>query len=396
MDSTYSLRTINFTGNGPYTLNGGGSLAFTSSAAVNVMAGSHTISTGVNLGGDLTASVRSGSTLTMTNIASNGNSLLKAGAGTLELANARFNTPDIVGGKVKIQLAGTLASVSNGNALAISPNGTLDLTNNDMVMDYAGTSPLGTWNGSAYTGVLGALQSGRNGGTWNGPGIITSESSAVGGPPQMTLGVAEASTVLGLSGGATAVWRGQIVDATSLLIRHTYAGDADLNGQIDADDYFVIDSNYNKSGAVFGYANGDFDYNGTIDADDFFIIDSTFSAQGPPLGPIVAEVAGAISVPEPAALALAALASFPLRHRRRALKRLRPNLYGLGICGGRVERLSAEEAISKTASRCPRGLATRPPPSAASATPSSRRRMRLARQGSFRSRRPGPTRPSSG
>ena len=112
-------------------------------------------------------------------------------------------------------------------------------------------------------------------------------------------------------------WRGQTVDATSLLIRQTYSGDANLDGRIDADDYFVIDRNYNKSGAVFGYSNGDFDYNGVIDSDDFFIIDSTFTAQGPPLG---AASAGAVSaVPEPAGLTFISLsaASVLLRRRRR-------------------------------------------------------------------------------
>jgi hypothetical protein len=162
-----------------------------------------------------------------------------------------------------------------------------------MVIDYTGASPLGTWSNGTYSGVLGAIRSGRNGGTWNGKGIITSQSSAIGAPPRTTIGIAEASSLLGLSGNATTTWRGQAVDATSLLIKYTYAGDANLDGAIDADDYFVIDRNYNKSGTVFGYANGDFDYSGTIDSDDFFIIDASFGALG---APIVAEVG---TVPEP-------------------------------------------------------------------------------------------------
>jgi hypothetical protein len=319
VDGTYALRTINFTGNGPYTLSGSGMLNFSGSAAVNVMGGSQTISTVMNLGGDLEASVRTGSTLTLNNVTSNNNSLLKAGAGTLQLNIARFNNLDIVGGKVKIaQSANTLSTVSKINGLNLNTaNSTLDLTNNDMVVNYTGSSPLGTWNGSAYTGLIGAIRSGRNGGAWNGLGIITSMTNAAAGSPRTTLGIGEASALLALSGSATATWRGQVVDATSVLMKYTYSGDANLSGNIDADDYFIINRNYNKSGTVFGYSSGDFNYDGVINGDDFFLIDSTFTTQGGPLGALPVE--GASAIPEPAGLMLASLlvTGSILRRRRR-------------------------------------------------------------------------------
>ena len=37
---------------------------------------------------------------------------------------------------------------------------------------------IGNFNGSTYTGITGALSTGRNGGNWNGKGIITSQSNA--------------------------------------------------------------------------------------------------------------------------------------------------------------------------------------------------------------------------
>ncbi len=329
VDSAYALRTINFTGNGPYTLDGAGTLNFSGSAGVNVMAGSHTISTAMTLGGDMVASVRSGSTLTLSSVTSNGNSLMKAGAGTLRLTNARFNNLEVIGGRVSVVANGSLDAVGKVNGLSVSStttagvttyNATLDLANNDLVIDYApGQSPLGTWNGTAYTGILGALQSGRNGGAWNGAGIITSMSAAVSGNPRTTLGVAEASAALGLNATTTA-WRGQLVDASSLLIKYTYAGDANLDGRIDVDDYFVIDSNYSKSGTLFGYGNGDFDYDGSIDADDYFLIDSNFSSQGLPLQPAAYLSRGISSVPEPGAFAVIAIAYAGSFLRRRRLR----------------------------------------------------------------------------
>jgi len=60
-----------------------------------------------------------------------------------------------------------------------------------------------------------------------------------------------------------------------VLIRYTLAGDANLDGKIDGDDYFKIDSGI--AAHVSGYANGDFNYDGVINADDYFIIDSHFN-----------------------------------------------------------------------------------------------------------------------
>ena len=71
---------------------------------------------------------------------------------------------------------------------------------------------------------------------------------------------------------------GQAVDATSVLVKYTYGGDANLDGTLNGDDYFQIDSHSNQSGSVFGYFNGDFNLDGEINGDDYFIIDSNWNA----------------------------------------------------------------------------------------------------------------------
>jgi hypothetical protein len=125
------------------------------------------------------------------------------------------------------------------------------------------------------------IKSGRNGGAWNGNGIITSQSLAAGTIPSTTLGVSEASTALSYNSGSTAVFDGQTVDTTAVLVKYTYSSDATLNGTINGDDYFRIDAGF--ASHTTGYANGDFNLDGKINADDYFMIDSKINRQGLPL-----------------------------------------------------------------------------------------------------------------
>jgi hypothetical protein len=146
----------------------------------------------------------------------------------------------------------------------------LNLADNDMIIDYTGGSPLGA--GATYSGISKLLRDGRNGGGWNGTGIVTSMTAAQAPSTLTTLGVAEASAVVGPAGGT---WNGQSVDNTALLIKYTHLGDANLSGNIDADDYFQLDSGYSRGSK--GYFNGDFDYSQGVDGDDYFGIDSNYS-----------------------------------------------------------------------------------------------------------------------
>jgi len=98
---------------------------------------------------------------------------------------------------------------------------------------------------------------------------------------------------------------------------YTYGGDANLNGMVNGDDYFAIDSHITASGSAFGFTNGDFNYDGAIDGDDYFIIDSNIAAQGSSLF-IAGFSPDVTAVPEPAGLAiLGGLMMFSARRRSR-------------------------------------------------------------------------------
>ncbi len=207
---------------------------------------------------------------------------------------------------------GAMASVTAGGnkvvraqTLTIGAGSKLDLADNKLVTQ----SGVGSWNGSAYTGITGLVASGRTGSTGS-VGLVTSQTLASAASGLTTLAVAANSDLGKTSFG------GESVGSSDVLVMYTYAGDADLTGKINGDDYFRIDSGY--SAHATGYDNGDFDLDGRIDADDYFIIDRDYARQGSAFmasEPVMMD--GVQAVPEPAVMGVGMLGFTGLRRRRR-------------------------------------------------------------------------------
>jgi hypothetical protein len=176
-----------------------------------------------------------------------------------------------IAGAVDVPAGGTRTIVTG--ALSFSGSGRLDLRDNALAIDYSAASPIGTFSGGAYTGVTGNVAAGT---------ILTSMSAATPAQHLTALGVAEAADALHLAAGQTALWNGQTVDSSTVLVKYTYAGDVDLNGKINGDDYFILDSHAGQqlAGNSMGWFYGDVDYNGKINGDDFFALDSNLARQG--------------------------------------------------------------------------------------------------------------------
>jgi hypothetical protein len=297
--------TYNITGSNPLTLD-----VTSGSATINVLNGSQVISAPLQLNKNTTVTVAASAPLLVVSgniTAAAGVTVTKAGGGFLEVKNLRGVGLDVTGGKVIVTSNGSDTGTSKLSSVAAA-TGQLDLINNKLVT----ATPVGSWNGSQYSDVTGMIASGRNGGTWSGNGIVTSMSDAVGLGARTTLAVATAAQVTGISGAQTALFGGQTVSPTDTLVKYTYAGDADLDGTIDGDDYLRIDAGF--SALSSGYFNGDFNYSGNIDVDDYFLIDSNYGKQT--LG-VLSAPAGVAAVPEPSALALLACGATGLMRRRR-------------------------------------------------------------------------------
>jgi hypothetical protein len=128
--------------------------------------------------------------------------------------------------------------------------------------------------------------------------------------------------------GAYSTFGGQSVAAGDLLVAYTYAGDANLDGRINGDDYFQIDRNLGATGSAVSYHTGDFNYDGKINGDDYFLLDAnanaaaTTAAAPLPARSVVGAGDVVAAVPEPIAGALLLLPpALMLRRQRRRAQR---------------------------------------------------------------------------
>ena len=224
---------------------------------------------------------------------------------------------NITAGTMKLASNGTNMRVIKTPSLSIT-GGKLNLTDNKLIV--TGGAAGSTWNGGAYDGVAGLVASGYNGGTQDGSGIVTDQSNAQS-PSVLTQLVTVSADDSGYAGG---VFGGQSVASGDQLVMYTWGGDANLDGTLNGDDYFQIDSHFNQDGTIFGYYNGDFNYDGSINGDDYFIIDSNWNtgSTAAPF-PTGGGLTGVAAVPEPSSLAALGVAAGMLiaaRRRRVAIQ----------------------------------------------------------------------------
>ena len=178
--------------------------------------------------------------------------------------------------------------------LTIAPDATLDLADSDLLVRADAGS-----RQQVLADVTDHIRSARNApaGRWRGPGLTSS--------------VAATNPLTGLAVGFA---------DDGVLVKHTYNGDANLDGRINSDDYFRIDSGFLAQPANPRFANGDFNYDGKINSDEYFLIDSAFLGQGTPLsgsGDSSPLMSAAVPEPSAAILAFVGLLAATRRQRRR-------------------------------------------------------------------------------
>jgi autotransporter-associated beta strand protein len=234
--------------------------------------------------------------------------LTKLGAGALTVADVTGLTgaTTVAAGRLVVNgsIGGPVA-VHNGGMLvldsATAPAAALDVTTSAVVLDYPAYGP------NPAADVRQRIIAARGGtdliGSWQGAGITSSAAAA--DSTSLSVGYAVNGD---LPLGPYASFRGQRVDASSVLIRGTRIGDATLDGVVDDNDITVVGATFGTtSGATWGL--GDFDYDGDVDDNDVTLVGALYNPTATPVGVPEIGVPGIASgsvaaVPEPSSCLL--------------------------------------------------------------------------------------------
>jgi glucose/arabinose dehydrogenase len=170
------------------------------------------------------------------------------------------------GAKATILPGGQMASLLT--SLSIAPGATLDITDNALVIDYTGTSPVDFVRNEILAGRDGV---GVGNGRWTGVGITSSTAAQanIAMPESHSVGYAENAA---LPLGRYDVFRGQTVDETSVLIAYVTPGDTTLDGLVNDDVVTMVSALFAQGVPQPAWALGDFDYNGFVDDDDVTLL----------------------------------------------------------------------------------------------------------------------------
>jgi aryl-phospho-beta-D-glucosidase BglC (GH1 family) len=226
------------------------------SFAINTMLQSALSGAGVNAGIDVWTGINSNNWLDRNNWSTSAiptaTSQVIINSGT-PIASAPFSVASlqITGGE--LQLASNSGSFTV-NALNITNNGTLDLTNNKLLVNFGSSA-------DPFTSIAAYIRSGFNGGAWSGDGITSSSAAA---NTAYGLGFADGAdaTVLGLTSG-------------QIEVAYTLLGDANLDGKVNGADFAIVASYFNQS--VTGWDQADFNYDAKVNGADFADLAANFN-----------------------------------------------------------------------------------------------------------------------
>ncbi len=196
-------------------------------------------------------------------------------------ATQHLTTLNIAGG-------GRATFSANGNRtlyttnLSIGASGTLDLNDNDLVVQNGSFATLHNLVLEGYSPSIDLAKT----------GIISTHGQGQGG-----------NTILALFDNALAGFAewppnsGETIGANAIVGKYTYLGDTNMDGQVTAQDYTAVDANIGTSVNVgISWLYGDTNFDGNIDATDYTGIDASLGlGAGSPLAALVARPASPLT-----------------------------------------------------------------------------------------------------
>ena len=136
-------------------------------------------------------------------------------------------------------------------SLDITGGGKLDLGQAALAVTYTVQQP------TPLASIRSLIVSGFANGAWTGPGIVSSFADA----SSHAIGYAEFAAL----GNAPPIFGS--VDPSTVLVRYTRYGDADLNGTVNLIDFNRLAVNFNGTNKL--WTDGDFNYDGQVNLLDF-------------------------------------------------------------------------------------------------------------------------------
>jgi hypothetical protein len=200
---------------------------------------------------------------------------LRVHVGGLSLTNGATAVLSSVGGSRSFSNHRVL--VIKANTLTIGATSKLDLTDNDLILDYTG-SP------SPAAAVEGLVTAGFGFGDWAGThGIVSSVAAAPSSNGNYALGVAENSLLTNPFGSEdpndpnslNPKFDGETIDLSTVLVKFTNRVDLDLNGLVDGNDAAIFNGGFSEGDGATWMA-GDVDLDGLYGSNDAAIFNSFY------------------------------------------------------------------------------------------------------------------------
>jgi hypothetical protein len=266
-----------------YTLTGGilnvatdesvGPGSFNQSGGVNTLtSGNGFLSIGPN-SRTTGAYVLSGGTLSAPGVYVGGDSNAAAGSGSMSVSgsgNFQVSGTLTVWNTGTVTLGGPSSAYTTVGNLQIAAGGVIDVTNTGMTINY-GTNP------SPNAAVRNYISTGYNavGSLWTGSGITSSSAAANPGHRSVAFADGGDGIVTKLPAGiSSAIPNGGALPAGSEVVTYAYAGDANLDGKVDFNDFVAISTHFLTND--INWDHGNFNYDGVVDFNDFVVLSTNF------------------------------------------------------------------------------------------------------------------------
>lgn len=267
LDGDKTVKQLKFDSAVGYTIGGTNTVTLSApandnhNAYISVLNGSHTVNAPIALGTAARFDVTNAAdTLTVNTVTSATGALAKRGLGTASVQHIRVNALAVENGIVRVRPNATEAGISRVSALTLGTtgptptSGVLDLTNNGVIVDYDALAA------NPYADLKAAIQGGQ----------ITSSTATI----INVIGIVDYT----LTPPPTFLTDpALVIDSTSVFIRATLKGDANLTGKVDFDDLVILAQNYNRSGDAL-YQHGDSNYDGNVNFDDLVPLAQNYNA----------------------------------------------------------------------------------------------------------------------